>query len=83
MVDSVFKGLTQQKLALGAGFFAMLFANQSVQVLAIPFYQMQLGVDPFLLSLALALPVIAGTLITPGLVMSATTGTGVLVSGGR
>ncbi|MCL1074936.1 MFS transporter [Shewanella dokdonensis] len=65
MVDSVFKGLTQQKLALGAGFFAMLFANQSVQVLAIPFYQMQLGVDPFLLSLALALPVIAGTLITP------------------
>ncbi|GGY88666.1 MFS transporter [Shewanella fodinae] len=65
MVDSVFKGLTQQKLALGAGFFAMLFANQSVQVLAIPFYQMQLGVDPFLLSLALAVPVVVGTLITP------------------
>ncbi|MDF0534872.1 MFS transporter [Shewanella sp. A32] len=65
MVDSVFKGLTQQKLALGAGFFAMLFASQSVQVLAIPFYQMQLGVDPFLLSLALALPVVAGLLITP------------------
>ena len=38
-----------QKLALGAGFFAMFFAQQSVSVLAIPFYQMTLGVDPFLL----------------------------------
>lgn len=65
MLDSAFKGLTQQKLALGAGFFAMLFASHSVPVLAIPFYQMQLGVDPFLLSLALALPVVAGILITP------------------
>ena len=35
-----------QKLALGAGFFAMFFAQQSVSVLAIPFYQMTLGQAP-------------------------------------
>ncbi len=57
--------LNGQKLALGAGFFAMHFASQAVMVLAIPFYQMTLGVDPFLLSLALALPVVIGALITP------------------
>jgi Na+/melibiose symporter-like transporter len=54
-----------QKLALGAGFFAMFFAQQSVSVLAIPFYQMTLGVDPFLLGLALTLPLLLGTLLGP------------------
>ncbi|WJG10095.1 MFS transporter [Aliiglaciecola sp. LCG003] len=54
-----------QKLALGSGFFAMLFASQAVLTLAIPFYQMTLGVDPFLLSLAIAIPIVAGAVITP------------------
>lgn len=54
-----------QRLALGAGFFAMFFASQSVSVLAIPFYQMTLGVDPFLLSIALMLPMLLGTFLSP------------------
>lgn len=57
--------LITQKLALGGGFFAMLFASQAVLILAIPFYQMTLGVDPFLLSLAMALPIVVGAVITP------------------
>lgn len=57
--------LLKQKLALGAGFFAMLFASQSVQLLAVPYYQMRLGVDPFLLSVALAVPVLLGLIVTP------------------
>ncbi|MDX3773432.1 MFS transporter [Chromatiaceae bacterium AAb-1] len=57
-------GLSRQ-LALGAGFFAMFFASQSVSVLAIPFYQMTLGVDPFLLGMALTLPVLLGTFLSP------------------
>lgn len=56
---------TGQRLALGAGFFAMFFASQSVSVLAIPFYQMTLGVDPFLLSIALMLPMLLGTFLSP------------------
>lgn len=56
---------TGQRLALGAGFFAMFFAAQSVNVLAVPFYQMTLGVDPFLLGLALTLPVLLGTVLGP------------------
>jgi len=53
------------KLALGIGFFAMFFANQSVPIVAIPFYQMILGVDPFLLGLALTIPIIVSTMLTP------------------
>ncbi|MGL1956310.1 MAG: MFS transporter [Colwellia sp.] len=55
----------RNKLALGIGFFAMFFANQSIAVLAIPFYQMILGVDPFLLGLALTIPVIVCTILGP------------------
>lgn len=40
----------------------MFFANQSVQVLAIPFYQMTLSVDPLWLALAMALPLLIGSL---------------------
>ena len=57
--------LIKPKLALGIGFFAMYFANQSVPILAIPFYQMTLGVDPFLLGLALTIPMIISTLFGP------------------
>lgn len=53
------------KLALGIGFFAMFFANQSVPILAIPFYQMILGVDPFLLGVALTIPIIVSTILSP------------------
>jgi len=55
----------KNKLALGIGFFAMYFANQSIAVLAIPFYQMTLGVDPFLLGIALTIPVIVSTILGP------------------
>lgn len=53
------------KLFLGLGFFAMSFANQSVPILAIPFYQMLLGVDPFLLGLSLTIPIILSTILGP------------------
>jgi Na+/melibiose symporter-like transporter len=53
------------KLFLGIGFFAMFFANQSVPVLAIPFYQMTLGVDPFLLGLSLTIPIMLSTILGP------------------
>lgn len=54
-----------QRIALGAGFFAMYFASHSVSVLAIPFYQMTLGVDPFLLGVALMLPMLLSTFLSP------------------
>lgn len=56
---------TRSKFALGIGFFAMFFANQSIAVLAIPFYQMTLGVDPFLLGIALTIPIIISTSLGP------------------
>lgn len=59
------QGITKPKLALGIGFFAMYFANQSVPILAIPFYQMTLGVDPFLLAIALTIPMLMSTFFGP------------------
>ena len=56
---------TSQKWSLGAGFFATSFVNQSLMVLAIPFYQMTLGVDPFLLSVVLILPFLLASLLNP------------------
>lgn len=53
------------KLALGFGFFAMFFATQSVPILAVPFYQMVLGVDPFLLGAALTIPIVISTMLSP------------------
>jgi glycoside/pentoside/hexuronide:cation symporter, GPH family len=55
----------KQKVSLGAGFFATSFVNQSLMVLAIPFYQMTLGVDPFLLSIVLILPFLLASLLNP------------------
>lgn len=55
----------QQKVSLGAGFFATSFVNQSLMVLAIPFYQMTLGVDPFLLSIVLIFPFLFASLLNP------------------
>lgn len=56
---------TRQKWSLGAGFFATAFVNQSLMVLAIPFYQMTLGVDPFLLSIVLIAPFMLASLLNP------------------
>lgn len=55
----------KQRLSLGAGFFATSFVNQSLMVLAIPFYQMTLGVDPFLLSVVLIIPFLLASLLNP------------------
>ncbi|MCU4674132.1 MFS transporter [Catenovulum sp. 2E275] len=55
----------KQKYSLGLGFFAMFFANQGIGILAIPFYQMTLAIDPFLLSLAMTLPVLIASFIGP------------------
>lgn len=63
--EKVNKAYLKPKLALGIGFFAMFFANQSVPILAVPFYQMILGVDPFLLGLALTIPIIMSTILSP------------------
>lgn len=56
----------KQKYALGLGFFAIFFANQGIGILAIPFYQMTLAVDPFLLSLAMTIPVLLASFIGRG-----------------
>jgi GPH family glycoside/pentoside/hexuronide:cation symporter len=55
----------RQKFSLGAGFFTTSFINQSLMVLAVPFYQMTLGVDPFLLSVVLVVPFILASTLNP------------------
>lgn len=55
---------TVQRYLLAAGFLALFFANQSVMVLAVPFYQMTLALDPVWLSLAIAIPMLAGSSIS-------------------
>ncbi|WOH36009.1 MFS transporter [Thalassotalea fonticola] len=54
-----------RKLALGGGFFSLFFVDKGVELLAIPFYQMTLGVDPFLFSLALTIPIIFSAFLSP------------------
>lgn len=53
-----------QRYLLAAGFLALFFANQSVLVLAVPFYQMTLALDPVWLSLAIAGPMLLGSSIS-------------------
>jgi len=53
-----------QRYLLAAGFLALFFANQSVLVLAVPFYQMTLALDPVWLSLAIAVPMLLGSSIS-------------------
>lgn len=53
------------KIALGFGFFTQFFTGQGVHILAVPFYQMTLGVDPFLLSLVMTLPMLLGSALGP------------------
>lgn len=51
--------------ALGCGQIAKFFLDRGIVIMAVPFYQMTLGVDPFLLSLAMSVPVLFGMLLTP------------------
>lgn len=53
-----------QRYLLATGFLALFFANQSVLVLAVPFYQMTLALDPVWLSLAIAVPMLLGSSIS-------------------
>jgi GPH family glycoside/pentoside/hexuronide:cation symporter len=55
----------RQKLALGSGFFCLLFLDKACDALAIPFYQMTLGVDPFLFSIALTIPIVLSAFLAP------------------
>lgn len=57
----------RQVIGVAMGYLALFFASQSVMVLALPFYQMTLGVDPLLLALALTLPMLLGTALSPWL----------------
>jgi glycoside/pentoside/hexuronide:cation symporter, GPH family len=45
-----------EKVALGSGYLAIFYGNSGVKSLAIPVYQMVLGVNPVLLGLVLAIP---------------------------
>jgi len=54
-----------QKLALGSGFFSLFFLEKACEILAIPFYQMTLGVDPLLFSLALTIPIVFSAFLSP------------------
>jgi GPH family glycoside/pentoside/hexuronide:cation symporter len=45
-----------EKVALGSGYLAIFYGNSGVKSLAIPVYQMVLGVNPALLGLVLAIP---------------------------
>ncbi len=57
--------VTNQRIVLGAGFFAIFFTSHGIGALAIPYYQMTLGVDPFYLGIVLTLPVLLSALISP------------------
>ncbi|HEY4988228.1 MAG TPA: MFS transporter, partial [Opitutaceae bacterium] len=45
-----------EKVSLGAGYLAIFYGNSGVKSLAIPVYQMVLGVNPAVLGLVLAIP---------------------------
>jgi GPH family glycoside/pentoside/hexuronide:cation symporter len=46
----------REKVALGSGYLAIFYGNSGVKSLAIPVYQMVLGVNPAVLGLVLAIP---------------------------
>ncbi len=57
--------VTRSSVALAAGFFALFFVGHGIGALAIPYYQMTLGVDPFYLGVVLTLPVLCSGLMSP------------------
>lgn len=65
LIDENETVLLKQKLILGLAFLAVFFSNQGIGILAIPYYQMTLGVDPFLLALAMKTPVFVASFIAP------------------
>ena len=54
----------EQKIAIGLGYFSTYIGLQGVAALALPYYQMEQGLDPFLLGVLLSLPVLVGALCT-------------------
>tara|TARA_R110002153_G_scaffold66738_1_gene178091 strand:- start:1085 stop:2482 length:1398 start_codon:yes stop_codon:yes gene_type:complete len=54
----------QHKIALAFGFLALFFANQSLSAMAVPYFQMTLGLDPVWLSLVIATPLIFAAFIS-------------------
>jgi len=52
-------------LTLGVGNIALFLINNGVTILALPYYQMTLGLDPFLLSLAITIPLLISAIIGP------------------
>jgi|GEM_PF-320631 len=59
------KVLFRYRFALGLGYFALFFTGQGIHILAVPFYQMTLGVNPFLLGVVMAVPMLLGSSIGP------------------
>ncbi len=57
----------RQVIGVALGYFALFFASQSVMVLAQPYYQMTLAVDPLLLAMSVTIPMLLGTLFSPWL----------------
>ncbi|MEM5510631.1 MFS transporter [Pseudoalteromonas sp. AS71] len=57
--------LLKHKILLGIGFLGIFFSHQGIGILAIPYYQMTLGVDPFFLALAIKAPVLVASFISP------------------
>ncbi len=55
----------QDKLMISSGTFSAFFIRQGVGVLAIPYYQMTLAVDPFLLAAAMMIPLLLASLLGP------------------
>lgn len=51
--------------ALGCGHVSIFFMRNGIWILATPFFQMTLGLDPFLLSLSITLPLFFSLLIGP------------------
>jgi len=48
--------------SLGLGFFASFFIGQGISILAIPYYQMTLGVNPSALGILMALPMLISSM---------------------
>ncbi len=53
------------KFVLGLGHFTQFFAAKGIYILAVPYYQMTLGVDPLLLGLAMSLPLLLAGCLGP------------------
>lgn len=55
----------KSKIAISSGTFSAFFIRQGVGILAIPYYQMSLAVDPFLLAAAMMLPLLLASMLGP------------------